>query len=74
MDIDEEDEAQEAEVRMVSEAHDFTYSDEDTDWAIFKIEEEENEARFKSYMDLVGEGSRLSERCFVRGVAEAELS
>ena len=41
LDIDEEDEAWEAEVRMVSEAYDLTYSDEDTDWVIFKKDAED---------------------------------
>ena len=55
LDIDEEDEAEEAEVRMVSEASDLTYSDEDG-----------GEGKFEHYMDLVGDGSRPSDRCFVR--------
>ena len=31
--------------------------------------EGEGEARFKDYTDLVSDGSRPSERCFVRGAA-----
>ena len=41
---------EEAKVRTVSEAYDLTYCDEDTDWVIFK---EEDEARLEHYVDLV---------------------